>query len=109
GKGYALDRLAERLASRWKIHAVLLHGGSSSVYAKGCPYKAGRGRAVGIRHPDKPELCLARVRLDGRALGTSAATFQYLEHEGRKLGHVLDARTGWPASGVASASVLAPS
>src|SRR5262249_4286177 len=85
------------------------HGGSSSVYAKGCPYNAGRGWAVDIRHPEKPELHLARVRLNGRAMGTSAATFQYLEHEGRKLGHVLDARTGWPASGIASASVLAPS
>jgi thiamine biosynthesis lipoprotein len=51
---------------------------------------------------------LARVWLRNRALGTSAATFQFLEHEGRKLGHVLDPRTGWPACGVASASVIAP-
>jgi thiamine biosynthesis lipoprotein len=48
------------------------------------------------------------VWLRDRALGTSAATFQYLEYNGRKLGHVLDPRTGWPASGIASASVLAP-
>lgn len=109
GKGYALDRLASRLARRWKIDVVLLHGGSSSVYAKGCPYNAGRGWAVDIRHPHRPETRIARVRLNDRALGTSAATFQYLEHEGRKLGHVLDARTGWPATGTASATALAPS
>jgi thiamine biosynthesis lipoprotein len=46
--------------------------------------------------------------LRNRALATSAATFQYLEHEGRKLGHLLDPRTGWPAEGMASCSVLAP-
>jgi thiamine biosynthesis lipoprotein len=31
-----------------------------------------------------------------------------LEHEGRKLGHIIDPRTGWPAESMASASVLAP-
>ena len=41
-------------------------------------------------------------------MGTSAATFQHLEHDGRKLGHILDPRTGWPAEGMASAMVVAP-
>ena len=41
-------------------------------------------------------------------MGTSAATFQHLEYNGKKLGHVLDPRTGWPADGMASASVVAP-
>jgi len=41
-------------------------------------------------------------------LATSAATFQHLEYNGKKLGHVLDPRSGWPAQGIASASVLAP-
>jgi thiamine biosynthesis lipoprotein len=108
GKGYALDRMASLLTARWKTQAVLLHGGSSSVYAKGDPHGAARGWRVRIRHPWDPGRSLAEVWLLDRALGTSAATFQYLEHEGRKLGHVLDPRTGWPASGLASASVLAP-
>jgi thiamine biosynthesis lipoprotein len=103
GKGYALDRMAESLA---KIPAALLHGGSSSVYAKGDPQ--GRGWRVRLRHPWLPERTLADVWLRDRALGTSAATFQHLEHEGKKLGHVLDPRTGWPASGMASVSVVAP-
>ena len=51
---------------------------------------------------------LAEVWLRDRALGTSAATFQHLEYNGKKLGHVLDPRTGWPAAGLASASVVAP-
>ncbi len=46
--------------------------------------------------------------LRDRSLATSAATHQHLEHAGRKLGHVLDPRTGWPAAGVASATVVAP-
>ncbi len=108
GKGYALDRMAELLAKRWKIPAMLLHGGSSSVYARGDPHRDGRGWRVRIRHPWMQDRFLADVWLRDQALGTSAATFQFLEHEGKKLGHILDPRTGWPASGLASVSVIAP-
>jgi thiamine biosynthesis lipoprotein len=46
--------------------------------------------------------------LRDRALGASAASFQHLEYAGRKLGHILDPRSGWPAEGLASAMVIAP-
>ncbi len=108
GKGYALDRVAEVLRAEWGLPAALLHGGRSSVYALGTEPGESRGWAVGIQHPWDPERRLAVVRLRDRALGTSAATFQYLEYNGRKLGHILDPRTGWPAEGIASASVVAP-
>jgi thiamine biosynthesis lipoprotein len=108
GKGYALDRVAEMLAEKWKNPAGLLQGGFSSVYARGCPPGNRRGWPVTIRHPWERERRFAQVWLRDRALGTSAATFQYLEYNCQKLGHVLDPRTGWPASGIASASVLAP-
>jgi thiamine biosynthesis lipoprotein len=108
GKGHALDRVAEALAAGWEIPAVLLHGGYSSVYGRGSPNGDPRGWPVVIRHPWDPGRRLAEVWLRDRALATSAATFQYLEYQGRRLGHVLDPRTGWPASGVASATAVAP-
>ncbi|HZT79817.1 MAG TPA: FAD:protein FMN transferase [Gemmataceae bacterium] len=107
GKGYALDRVNDLLGA-WNLPAALLHGGYSSVYARGSLPNEANGWPVTIAHPWEPGRRLARLWLRDRALGTSAATFQHLEHEGRKLGHVLDPRTGWPASGVASASVVAP-
>ena len=109
GKGYALDRLARFLADEWGVARMLLHGGTSSVYARGCPPESERGWQVGILHPWDRQRRLARVWLCDRALGNSAATHQNLEYNGRKLGHVLDPRTGWPAHGIASASVSAPS
>jgi thiamine biosynthesis lipoprotein len=107
GKGYALDRMAQWLSEEGGLSAFVLHGGSSSVYAKGCFPGDERGWVVGIRHPWVPGRRLAQVCLRDQALGTSAATFQHLVHEGRKLGHILDPRSGWPAEGMASSTVLA--
>jgi thiamine biosynthesis lipoprotein len=108
GKGYALDRMARLLREEWGVGRMLLHGGTSSVYAGGSPPDNERGWQVGILHPWDRQRRLARVWLRDRALGTSAATHQHLEYNGQKLGHILDPRTGWPASGIASATVLAP-
>ncbi|HEV3119920.1 MAG TPA: FAD:protein FMN transferase, partial [Gemmataceae bacterium] len=109
GKGYALDRVASLLRSERNLPAALLHGGHSSVYAMGSEPGSNRGWTVGIRHPWKTDCRMGVVRLRDRALGTSAATFQHLEHNGRKLGHILDPRTGWPAEGMAGVTVVAPS
>jgi thiamine biosynthesis lipoprotein len=108
GKGYALDRAAAQMRERWGQQCALLHGGHSSILAMGSEPGSSLGWTVGIRHPWQPDRRLALVHLRNRALGTSAATFQHLEYNGRKLGHILDPRTGWPAEGIASASVVAP-
>jgi FAD:protein FMN transferase len=108
GKGYALDRAALRLREEWGLGSALLHGGSSSILAMGSEPGTTHGWSVGIRHPWDRDRQLALVRLRDRALGTSAATFQHLEYNGRKLGHILDPRTCWPAETLASASVAAP-
>jgi FAD:protein FMN transferase len=108
GKGYALDRAAELLRTQWGVRSALLHGGGSSAYAIGSPPGDARGWPIRLKHPSKIEESLGVVRLSNAGLGTSAATFQFFEYNGRKLGHLLDPRTGWPAFGTASASVLAP-
>jgi thiamine biosynthesis lipoprotein len=43
-----------------------------------------------------------------RALGTTGSQFQSFRHQGRRFGHVIDPRTGWPAEGVLTSTVLAP-
>src|SRR5207244_5895798 len=99
---------AEVISRRWGIASPLLNGGSSSVYAIGHPPGEPRGWGVRLRHPTHDGASLGTLWLRDRGLGTSSATFQFFEYNGRKLGHLLDPRTGWPAEGTASASVLAP-
>ena len=108
GKGYALDRAAERLKNKWAIPSALLSVGGSSVYALGHPPGDQRGWPVSVRHPWEPSCSLGTIRLIDRGLGTSAATVQHFVYNDRKLGHLLDPRNGWPAEGTASASAVAP-
>jgi thiamine biosynthesis lipoprotein len=78
------------------------------VLAVGTPPGNPLGWAVGLKHPWEPGRRLVTVRLRGRALATSAATYQHFDYNNRRLGHLLDPRTGRPAEGVALATALAP-
>lgn len=106
GKGYALDRMAELLAERG-VNDFLLHGGRSSVLARGNTPSAA-GWSIGLRHPLRPAERLGEVVLRDQALATSGSGTQYFEHDGRRYGHVIDPRTGRPAEGVFTATVIAP-
>jgi thiamine biosynthesis lipoprotein len=91
---------------------VLVPGGQSSVRGRGTQGPDGPGRhgwRVGLRHPLRPGRRLATITLDDRALGTSGSGTQFFIDRGRRLGHILDPRTGLPAEGVISATVLAES
>lgn len=98
GKGWALDRVAATLRVRGVFRALLSAGGSS--------HRGWGGEAweLALRPRDED---LGLLRLRDAALGTSAAGEQHLEAGGKRYGHVLDPRTGWPAEGVRSASVVA--
>jgi FAD:protein FMN transferase len=109
GKGYALDRAAALLQRDWGIRSALLHGGGSSVRAVGCPPNNVRGWPIALRHPSQENKSLGVVYLNNSGLGTSAATYQHFEFNGKQYGHVLDPRTGRPADGVQSASCVAGS
>lgn len=108
GKGYALDRAANLLAERGADN-FLWHGGRSSVLARGANQgDHHNGWSIGLRHPLEPQSYLAEFHLRNQALGTSGGATQFFEHDGQRYSHIIDPRTGWPASGVYTATVIAP-
>ncbi|MCE9606918.1 MAG: FAD:protein FMN transferase [Planctomycetia bacterium] len=117
GKGYALDRCGSHLRAAG-FESFLWHGGQSSVLAQGSaqaessaaapPGPDSPGWMIGIGHPLRPERKLAELLVRDRAAGTSGAGFQFFRHAGKRYGHILDPRTGTPAEGVFSVTVLAP-
>jgi len=102
GKGYALDRMAALMRARGAAHALISAGGSSAVALGG----RGAGWTVDLRSRQVAGGRLARLRLRDGALATSGAGEQFFEVDGRRYGHVIDPRSGWPASGVLSVSVV---
>jgi thiamine biosynthesis lipoprotein len=109
GKGYALDRCAELLNAAG-IHDFLLHGGASSVLARGthAALMPQPGWLVGVPDPLRPRRRLGQLRVVDRALATSGAGVQFFVDDERRYGHILDPRTGRPATGVIAATVIAP-
>lgn len=106
GKGYALDRAGQFL-SESGLENWLFSGGFSSLLARGQHHQLG-GWPVGIRNPLFPDQLLGTILLKDRALSTSGSGVQSFRHAGKRYGHILDPRTGWPVEGMLSVTVLAP-
>jgi thiamine biosynthesis lipoprotein len=99
-KGYALDRAAVAMRAAGAKGGLIDLGGNILVFG------AGPGHRVGIVDPDHEDLLLAAVPLVEAAAATSGQYERFLTIEGRKYGHILDPRTGWPAEGGISVTVI---
>jgi thiamine biosynthesis lipoprotein len=104
-KGYAVDQLARGLEQRGVHHYLVEVGGElrgAGVKPDGQPWWV---QLEGV--PDAREGEPTVVALHGMALATSGDYRRYFEHDGRRLPHTIDPRTGFPiANQVASVSVL---
>ena len=106
GKGFALDRMSQRLMERG-LTDFLCHGGHSSIRAQGSHHGL-PGWPIGLRNPLFTEQRLATVLLQDQAMGTSGSNVQYFRLQGRRFGHILDPRSGWPVEDILSCWVFAP-
>ncbi len=107
GKGYALDQAAALLREEG-LSNVLLHAGHSSILALGnAPGREGAGWSLSLCHPQQRTQSLARIQLRDRAMSTSGVGAQFFQAEGKRYGHVLDPRTGYPTEKNLSATTFA--
>ena len=107
GKGYAVDRMVEKLREH-KITSALVSAGGSSIYAMGAP-PDDPGWKVKIRHPREWSKTVEEVYLNNESMSTSGDYEKFFEAGGKLYSHIMDPRTGYPARGMLSASVVAPS
>jgi FAD:protein FMN transferase len=103
GKEYAADRAAEVCIGLGARYGFVDLGGDIRVIGPqpdGCPWR------IGIRHPRAADQTVAEITLS-QAVATSGDYERFLEVDGRRYCHILDPRTGWPAQGLASVTVIA--
>jgi len=106
GKEYAADRAAECLRQAGVESAVVnLAGDIRTMGARG----DGKPWRVGVMDPRDRRRCRFSVRMvwDG-GVASSGDYERYFIRDGVRYHHLLDARTGWPARGVAASTTLAP-
>lgn len=104
-KEYAADRAATLLRTQGVESGVVELGGDVRVLG---PHTDGSPWRIGIRHPRAPG-ALASIALREGGLATSGDYERVRVIDGRRYGHVVDPRSGWPVESFASVSVRAPS
>lgn len=107
GKGYAVDRAVAALRE-YGIERALVSSGTSSIFALGEPPEGGGGWSLDVRGPDASGDAAVTVTLKNEGLSTSGSYEDFFEDGGKRYGHILDPRTGRPASGLSAVSVIAP-
>ncbi|MDF1838234.1 MAG: FAD:protein FMN transferase [Planctomycetota bacterium] len=103
-KGYGVDRAMAVLMEHGIQHGVVNAGGD----LKALGTRFGEPWRIAITHPRKGQKPVALVPLSNVCLVTSGDYERFFVLEGRRYHHILDPRTGRPARGCISASVLAP-
>jgi len=99
GKGFALDK-AVKILNDWGIHNALVHGGTSTALAVGNP-PGQKGWSVGVAGDWNCSNISQKIFIKNRAVSSSGKQV--------KGEHIIDPRTGLPASGHQAAWVSHPS
>ncbi|HEV8106801.1 MAG TPA: FAD:protein FMN transferase [Burkholderiales bacterium] len=105
-KGYALDRAADILRDAGIRSALVNVGGNILALGRrgDTPWR------VGLEDPRGPAgeaHLLGTIELaDGEAIGTSGDYRRYYVVDGKRYAHIIDPRSGYPATGVRSVTVV---
>jgi thiamine biosynthesis lipoprotein len=105
-KGYAVDEAALILRKKGIENALVEAGGD--IYALG-GRDGTRPWRVGIRDPFGGKECIEVLLLRDKAVTTSGDYERAIVLKGKRYSHIIDPRTGRPAKGVSSVTVIAPS
>jgi len=103
-KGFAVDQAVAALLAHGVKHAIVNAGGDLFALGTATPESSW---VVDIQHPHEADRSLATLRVHDRSVATSGNYENYFEQHGKRYGHLIDPRTGYPVEAVASVTVLA--
>lgn len=105
-KGYVVDRAVEVLKAQGIANAIVDAGGDLRVLGHN---PNGQRWRIGIRHPRRVNELIGVVEVDSGAVTTSGDYERFFFKGGVRYHHIIDPRTGMPARGCVSVTILAPS
>ena len=108
GKEYAVDQVTT-LARQLGVQGALVDFGAD-IRVVGMPGDGRGGWHVGLEDPFLPGKAWCGLAVRESAVASSGDYLRKFEINGRRYGHIIDVRTGYPVdNGCIACSVLAPS
>ncbi|MEH6765454.1 MAG: FAD:protein FMN transferase [Aequorivita antarctica] len=105
GKGYAADKAKKLLMVKGVSAGIINASGDMNTWGKQAD---GEFWKVAITNPMDKNKAFALLPLKDNAVVTSGNYEKYVVFNGVRYTHIIDPRTGYPATGIISATVFAP-
>lgn len=106
GKGYAADKAKALLLGKGVSGGIINASGDMNTWGK---QAKGEEWKIAITNPMDKNKVFAILPLQEGAVVTSGNYEKFVSFEGKRYTHIIDPRSGYPSSGIISASVFAPS
>lgn len=106
GKGYAADRGRELMKLRGIEGGIVNASGDLSAWGNPPGKKSWK---IGVAHPARPYKVIRKIRLRNGSAATSGSYQKFAEIDGRRYSHIIDPRTGYPATDLTSVTITGPS
>lgn len=104
GQGFIADKIKKLLTSKGVVAGIVNISGDISTWGK---QTNGEKWKIGIKNPLNKNKIFATFPLEDSAVETSGSYEKYVIFNGKRYSHIIDTRTGYPATGVISVSVFA--
>ncbi|MEO2071771.1 MAG: FAD:protein FMN transferase [Zunongwangia sp.] len=105
GKGYAADKAKELLKSKGVVAGIINASGDMNTWGK---QTNGENWKVAITNPMDKNKAFALLPIKNEAVVTSGDYEKFVSFNGIRYAHIIDPRTGYPATGIISVTVFAP-
>lgn len=106
GQGFIADKIKAMLIEKGVVAGIVNISGDINTWGKQLD---GNQWKVGIKNPLNKDKIFATFPLEDSAVETSGSYEKYVTFNGKRYSHIIDTRTGYPASGIISVSVFAKS
>lgn len=104
GQGYIADKIKVLLQEKGCKSGLVNVSGDINTWGK---QPDGKLWTVGIINPMNKNKVFATFPLDDSAVETSGSYEKYVTFNGKRYSHIIDPRTGYPATGIISVTVFA--
>lgn len=106
GKGYAADKTKALLIKHGVSAGIINASGDMNTWGR---QPDGQAWKVAIKNPMNKNKVFALLPINQGAVVTSGNYEKFVTLEGKRYSHIIDPRTGYPSTGIISATVFAPS